>query len=67
MSKLPEELADLVTLQILDISHNSFITLPPVVFKMQKLRELKANDNQIIGIKKINFFNEILSFFPYRN
>lgn len=49
MSKLPDELADLSLLQNLDISFNSFITLPPVVFKMKKLRELKASDNQIIG------------------
>uniref|UniRef100_A0A336LJ76 CSON005652 protein n=1 Tax=Culicoides sonorensis TaxID=179676 RepID=A0A336LJ76_CULSO len=50
MSKLPDELSDLLSLQKLDISHNSFITLPPVVFKMQKLKELKASDNQIIEI-----------------
>lgn len=49
MSKLPDELADLLLLQILNIAHNSFITLPPVVFKMKKLKELKACDNQIIG------------------
>lgn len=49
MSKLPDELADLTLLQNLDISFNSFITLPPVVFKMKKLKEMKASDNQIIG------------------
>lgn len=49
MGKLPDELADLASLEILDISHNSFISLPTVVFKMPKLRRLMANDNKIIG------------------
>lgn len=56
MAKLPDELADLGSLQRLDISHNSFIVLPGVVFKMPKLRELKANNNAIIGnLKKEKF------------
>ncbi|XP_063695483.1 leucine-rich repeat-containing protein 20 isoform X2 [Culicoides brevitarsis] len=50
MSKLPDELCDLNLLQTLDISFNSFITLPPCVFKMKRLRELKASDNQIIEV-----------------
>lgn len=54
MAKLPEELADLLSLEILDISHNTFLTLPIVVFKMKKLKELKANDNKIIGKKLRN-------------
>lgn len=49
MVKLPDELADLASLQVLDISQNYFINLPPVVFKMPKLRQLKASDNAIIG------------------
>jgi Leucine-rich repeat (LRR) protein len=53
MGKLPDELADLASLEILDISHNSFISLPTVVFKMPKLRRLMANDNKIIG-KNLN-------------
>lgn len=49
MTKLPDELADLNALARLNISHNSFIVLPPVVFKMPKLRELDASNNAIIG------------------
>jgi Leucine-rich repeat (LRR) protein len=49
MAKLPDELADMSSLQILDISHNSFLSLPMVVFKMAKLRKLLANNNAIIG------------------
>ncbi|KAM7347135.1 leucine rich repeat containing protein 20 sclp isoform 2-T2 [Cochliomyia hominivorax] len=50
MSKLPDELADLMNLAKLNISHNSFIVLPPVVFKMPKLKELDASHNAIIEI-----------------
>lgn len=50
MSKLPDELAALQSLSKLDISHNSFITLPMVVFKMPKLQKLLANDNNIIEV-----------------
>jgi len=50
MSKLPDELADLLSLTHLNISHNSFIVMPPVVFKMQKLRQLDASHNAIIEI-----------------
>lgn len=49
MTKLPDELADLALLLRLDISHNSFLTLPSVVFKMPKLRQLIATNNAIIG------------------
>ena len=49
MGKLPDELVDLACLEILDISHNSFLGLPSVVFKIPKLRQLMANDNSIIG------------------
>lgn len=49
MSKLPEECAELANLERLDLSHNSFISLPHCSFKMPKLRSLKANDNHIIG------------------
>lgn len=51
MSKLPDELGDLEFLARLDISHNSFITLPQVVFKMLKLRQLLANNNHIIDVE----------------
>ena len=49
LNKLPDELADLTNLLRLDISHNLFLSLPKVVFKMPKLRQLKANNNAIIG------------------
>lgn len=52
MAKLPDELADLQSLEMLDISYNSFITLPAVVFKMPKLRELRAHHNAIIDIDR---------------
>ncbi|XP_055539908.1 leucine-rich repeat-containing protein 20 isoform X2 [Wyeomyia smithii] len=52
MARLPDELADLHSLELLDISHNSFITLPAVVFKMRKLRKLRANNNAIIDIDR---------------
>lgn len=49
MSKLPDELADLAELESLDISHNSFISLPLVAYRMPKLATLKANNNHIVG------------------
>uniref|UniRef100_A0A0K8TRY2 Putative serine/threonine-protein kinase ddb g0278509-like isoform x1 n=1 Tax=Tabanus bromius TaxID=304241 RepID=A0A0K8TRY2_TABBR len=50
ISKLPDEWANLKSLQRLNISHNSFIALPSVVFKMPKLEQLHANNNGIIEI-----------------
>lgn len=50
MAKLPDELAELNFLEILDISNNSFLTLPPVVFKLKKLKKLIAHTNKIIEI-----------------
>jgi Leucine-rich repeat (LRR) protein len=50
MARLPDELSDLASLESLDISHNSFLSLPSVVFKMKKLRKLNANNNKIIEI-----------------
>lgn len=50
MGKLPDELADLNHLETLDISCNSFLTLPPVVFKLKKLKKLLAHTNKIIEI-----------------
>lgn len=54
INKLPDELADLTQLLRLDISHNLFLSLPHVVFKMPKLRQLKANNNAIIGEYKFS-------------
>ncbi|XP_055295368.1 leucine-rich repeat-containing protein 20 isoform X2 [Sitodiplosis mosellana] len=51
LNKLPDELADLTQLLRLDISHNLFLSLPKVVFKMPKLRQLKANNNAIIDVE----------------
>jgi Leucine-rich repeat (LRR) protein len=50
MSKLPEELADLAELERLDISHNAYIALPHVVYKMPKLSHLYAHNNHIVGM-----------------
>lgn len=50
MAKLPDELSDLTSLESLDISHNSFLSLPTVVFKMKKLKRLNASANKIIEI-----------------
>lgn len=50
MAKLPDELCDLNFLEFLDISNNSFLTLPPVVFKLKKLKKLIANNNKIYEI-----------------
>jgi Leucine-rich repeat (LRR) protein len=49
MAKLPDELVDLSSLHTLDISYNSYMTLPTVVFKIPKLRKLIASNNSIIG------------------
>lgn len=57
INKLPDELADLTCLLRLDMSHNLFLTLPKVVFKMPKLRQLKANNNAIIGEFHISLFH----------
>lgn len=50
MAKLPDELCDLNVLETLDISCNSFLSLPPVVFKLKKLKKLIAHSNKIIEI-----------------
>lgn len=50
MAKLPDELADLNHLETLDISSNSFLSLPSVVFRLKKLKKLIAHSNKIIEI-----------------
>lgn len=52
MSKLPDELADLAELEKLDISHNAFINLPLVAYRIPKLTTLNASHNHIIGKPK---------------
>lgn len=37
-------------LEVLDISNNSFLSLPPVVFKLKNLKKLIAHTNKIIEI-----------------
>ncbi|XP_050725295.1 leucine-rich repeat-containing protein 40-like isoform X2 [Eriocheir sinensis] len=51
MSKLPEELADCVELQHLDLSHNSYVNLPSVVFRLPKIKSIHANNNYIMDIE----------------
>ncbi|CRL08054.1 CLUMA_CG020980, isoform A [Clunio marinus] len=50
MAKLPDELSDLNYLETLDISCNSFLSLPTVVFKLKNLKKLIAHTNKIIEI-----------------
>jgi Leucine-rich repeat (LRR) protein len=50
MAKLPDELAELNFLEVLDISNNSFLSLPPAVFKLKNLKKLIAHTNKIIEI-----------------
>lgn len=49
LSKLPDELADLAELVILDISSNAYIALPNVAYKIPKLNKLIAHNNHIVG------------------
>lgn len=58
MCFLPDELAALASLQRLDLSHNSFIALPSVVFKIPKLKQLIASYNAIIGNNEFSLINQ---------
>lgn len=49
MAKLPDECADLASLERLDISYNTFISLPHCTLKMPKLRHINASNNHIVG------------------
>lgn len=51
LSRLPEEFCDLSALTKLDISHNAFINLPRVVFKIPNLSSLVATDNHITEVE----------------
>ena len=55
MSKLPDELSDLEKLERLDISHNSYISLPNVVFKIPHLKYLNAQNNHILGMFRFHY------------
>lgn len=50
MSSLPEELRHVAGLTLLDISHNHFEALPQVIYRLEALRKLRAEDNNIKGI-----------------
>lgn len=65
LNKLPDEFADLTQLLRLDISHNLFLSLPKVVFKLPKLRQLKANNNAIIG-KNYSISTQVNKNLSYR-
>lgn len=52
MSSLPEELRHVSGLTSLDISHNHFDVLPPVIYRLEALRKLNAENNGIKGEKK---------------
>ncbi|XP_042892009.1 leucine-rich repeat protein SHOC-2-like isoform X1 [Penaeus japonicus] len=51
MSKLPEELSDCIELQRLDLSHNSFVNLPNVVFRLPKVKAIFVNNNYIMDLE----------------
>lgn len=51
MSKLPEELADCIELQRLDLSHNSYVNLPSVIFRLPKIKGIYANNNYIMDLE----------------
>lgn len=48
--KLGDEFAGLTLLVRLDISNNYLLSLPAVLFKLPKLRQLRAHHNAIIGM-----------------
>ena len=50
MAKLPDEIADLKSLERLDISHNTFISLPNSIFRIPQLKTLNASNNHIIDV-----------------
>lgn len=62
--KLPDEFAGLTLLVRLDISNNYLLNLPTVLFKLPKLRQLRAHHNAIIGMSEniysLEAFNEPL-------
>ncbi|KAG5875327.1 hypothetical protein JTB14_018735 [Gonioctena quinquepunctata] len=50
LSNLPDECQDMGYLERMDISHNTFISLPNCIFKIPKLRTLNASNNHIVDI-----------------
>ena len=49
LSSLPDELRQITGLTSLDISHNNFNVMPPVVYRMEALHKLNAEKNEIKG------------------
>ena len=49
LSTLPDELRQVSGLTSLDISHNNFDVVPPVVYRLEALRKLNAEKNKIKG------------------
>uniref|UniRef100_A0A0K2TTB8 Uncharacterized protein n=1 Tax=Lepeophtheirus salmonis TaxID=72036 RepID=A0A0K2TTB8_LEPSM len=53
ISNLPDEFEECKDLETVDISHNSFISLPFCFYSMPKLKEIKASKNFISGFISI--------------
>ena len=49
LSSLPDELRQVSGLTSLDISHNDFDAMPQVVYRLEALRKLNAEKNEIKG------------------
>ncbi|CAH1967279.1 unnamed protein product [Acanthoscelides obtectus] len=50
MAKLPDNCPELGSLERLDISYNTFISMPDCIFKIPKLRYLNASNNHIVDL-----------------
>jgi len=44
---LPDELTDMTHLEMVDISHNQFREVPQVLFKLNYIKNIQANNNNI--------------------
>ena len=50
MFTLPEEVTELTQLEAVDISHNSFISLPSYLFNARKISTVSAKKNFIVEV-----------------
>ncbi|KAF2366550.1 Leucine-rich repeat [Trinorchestia longiramus] len=50
MSRLPDEMSECTQLEKLDVSHNAFVDIPQVVFRLPKIRVLRINNNYVIDV-----------------
>lgn len=57
LSTLPDELGNVSDLKSLDISHNSFFSVPKVVFKIPALTNLNAKKNLITEVNVLRLKN----------